>query len=319
MSRLSIAFVLAAAGLSSAASLGCASRKAAATQTTITAFDPAGSEPRAVEIADQVLAALGGQAAWDQAKEISWTQGIVVDGKLVDHTFHAWDRWNGRHHMTRLDPRNGQRGIIMHDLFEELKFAYVHGEGGRAKQMKDITEDMAAEGTKRLALDGYRLLLPFKLKDPGVHLKFSEERPADGVTEADAPMKLDVIQITFDPGVGPAAGDVWYLVVDKETHMPVQVEHVPTGRSDQERSATKLEDFVESGGLKFATKYTNIGYTKPDAPKVQLQIPPVWAEMSAFRPMEVPSPGELVLIAGVKVAAEVNEDLFVPDVTLDVK
>jgi hypothetical protein len=98
-----------------------------------------------------------------------------------------------------------------------------------------------------------------KLKDPGVHLKFAEERRADGATEAD-PMKYDVIRVSFDPGVGPSAGDVYYVVVDKATSVIEQVEVVETGKKDDQRIGYKWTDWVEVGGLKFATTRQNLGF-----------------------------------------------------------
>jgi hypothetical protein len=308
MSRYTVATVTLAGLL-----LGCASRQSAATQTTIKAFDPAASDPKAIEVADGMINALGGEANWNKTKEITWTQLIILDGKVVNWARHSWDRWNGRHQYQRLDP-SGQVGVTMHDLFTDTKFAYVEGSAGLAKQMREDTAAMATEASKRLTDDGYRLTQLFKLKDPGVHLKFSEERPADDDKSEKPEMKIDVIQVTFDPGVGPAAGDVYYVAIDKATKMPLQIEHVPQGRPDNERSATRLEDWKESNGLKFATKYTNIGYTRPDAPMVALQIPDAWKEKIPDTGIQVPSPGEVVLITEVNARPEVEEDLYAPDV-----
>jgi hypothetical protein len=303
--------VIALAGLAA----GCGSRKAAATQTTITAFDAAKSDPQAVELADQVIATLGGAANWDNAKEVVWSQAIILDGKLIAYYKHAWDRWEGRHQFSIVDPK-GQLGVIMHELFSDTKYAYVQGEKGRAPQMKEDTARMAGEATKRLDDDGYRLAFPFKLKDPGVILKMSEERPDEGVTEPNAEMKFDVIQVSFEPGVGPAPGDVWYLVIDKATKMPTMIEHVPAGRPDEERSATRLENWVEAGGLKFATKYTNVGYTRPDAEMVNLEVPEVWRARVPLPPTKVPRPGELVIVRDITVSATPDDDLYIPNVNL---
>src|SRR5258705_13813486 len=62
-----------------------------------TAFDRAGSDPKALEIADQVVAATGGKANWDKAKQIRWTVSIKDGDKVVIEGEEAWDRWNGRH------------------------------------------------------------------------------------------------------------------------------------------------------------------------------------------------------------------------------
>src|SRR5262249_48356996 len=62
------------------------------------AFDKAGSNPQAVEVADKVIAAAGGAAAWDKAKQIRWATVTSADGgKPPRSTEQAWDRWNARH------------------------------------------------------------------------------------------------------------------------------------------------------------------------------------------------------------------------------
>jgi hypothetical protein len=287
-------------------------RNSPATQGTITAFDASKSEPKAVEIADQVLAALGGEANWNKAREISWTQLIIIDGKLQDHGTHAWDRWNGRHNYKRLYA-DGNASVAMHELFSTGGTAYIQTDKGSVEQTKDDQQKIIAEARKRFDTDTYITFLPYKLKDPGVKLKFSEERQEEGAP-ADAPMKYDVIQITFDEGVGPGAGDTWYLSVDKETKIPNMVEHVGAGKPDNERGGFLLEEWKEAGGLKFATKRVTLGYTKLDAPKVKVAIPPNWVKKVGALGIEVPTPGEVVLIQDLKVSAEPDDELYIPQV-----
>jgi hypothetical protein len=291
----------------------CAGRNSPATQGTAKVFDAAASDPKAVAIVDQMVAALGGEANWAKAKEISWTQGIIIDGKLQVVIQHAWDRWNGRHQYSNwyID---GAHGVAMHELFGDVSFAYVQpAKGQPSKQMAETKEKMVAEAKKRFDIDAYQLTMPFKLKDPGVKLAFAEERQPEGAP-ADAPMKFDVVKVTFDAGVGPGAGETWYVVIDKETHLPDMIEHVAAGKPDNERGGFKLMDWAEAGGLKFAGKRVTLGYTKLDGPTVALDVPPAWAPVGPFEPMQVPSPGEIILIKNIKVSGEPDEDLYVPDI-----
>jgi hypothetical protein len=300
-----LAFVIGAAA--------CAGRNAPATQGTLKAFDPAASDPKAVAIVDQMITALGGDANWAKAKEISWTQGIIIDGKLQVVIRHAWDRWNGRHQYANYFI-DGAQAVSMHELYGEQAFAYVQpAKGQPAKQMAGDKDKMVGEAKRRFDIDAYQLTMYYKLKDPGVKLAFAEERQAEGAP-ADAPMKFDVVKVTFDPGVGAGAGDTWYIVIDKETHLPDMVEHVAAGKPDTERGGFKLSDWVESGGLKFAGRRTTLGYTKLDGPTVALDVPPTWAPVGPFEAMQVPSPGEIILVKNVKVSAEPDEDLYVPDI-----
>jgi hypothetical protein len=304
--RLSVAFLslsLAACG---------AARTAPATQSTLKAFDTSKSEPKAVEISDGVLAALGGEAAWNNAKEIQWTQLIVIDGALQDWGYHSWDRWNARHQYKRLYA-DGNASVAMHELYTETGTAYIEGPKGRVEQTKEDQRNIIKEAKKRFDLDTYIMFLPYKLKDPGVKLKFSEERQEEGAP-GDAPMKYDVIQITFDEGVGPASGDTWYLSVDKETKIPNMVEHVSAGKPDNERGGFLLEDWKDVGGIKLAMRRVTLGYTKMDAAKVKPTVPPAWAKKVNMPPMEVPQRSEIVVLQDVKVSNEPDDDLYIPQV-----
>jgi hypothetical protein len=291
----------------------CAGRQTAATQASPAAFDAAKSDPKAVALADQALAALGGEAAWTKAKEISWSQAIVIDGKLVDASTHAWDRWNGRHRYGRVSPA-GTVGVTMHDLFEATSYAFtVKPKGGENPVSTADKTSMVDEAKRRFETDVYPFTIHYRLKDPGVHLKLVEERPAEGAPPG-SPMKTDVLELTFDPGVGPSSGDTWYVVVDKVSHLPVQVEHHVAGKPDIDRQGFTLEEWIDVGGLKFAGKRVTLDNGKPDRPKSAMIVPPEWANVVPFKDVQVPNPGELVLVTDVKVNAEPTEDLYVPQV-----
>lgn len=309
MSRTKLIALVLCAGLAA-----CAKRTAPATQGTAKSFNAGASDPKAVAIVDQMVAALGGEANWNKAHEIIWKQSIIIDGKLAVLSKHAWDRWNGRHQFSNWFTSGGF-SVAMYELYGDTAFAFVDPpKGPPVPQMKADKEHLVTEARKRFDIDAYQFVLPFKLKDPGVKLAFSEERQAEGAAQG-SPMKYDVIKVTFEPGVGPSPSETWYVVIDKATHLPDMYEHVAAGKADNERGGYKIEDWVEAGGLKFATRRTTLGYTKLDGPKVKLDIPATWVEDAGFAAMDVPSPGEIILIKDVTVEPEANEDLYVPNVT----
>ncbi len=72
---------------------------------------------------------------------------------------------------------------------------------------------------------------------------------------------------------------------------------------------------LQAGGLKFASKRVTLGYTKADAPKVPLEIPKEWVGRVPFQAdLQVPKPGELILVRNIKVSPEPSDDLYVPTV-----
>ena len=278
MSRRLVSVLLLAAACGS-------SRTTAATQPgSPAAFDAKASDPKAIAVADKVLAAAGGAAAWDKVKEIQWTTTVYDSGTPKAAYRHGWDRWNGRHFLETPGQGDANTTQAMYELYTDTAAALIvdgeHKERANAEQTKKIVTN----ARQRFAWDAYPLLLAFKLKDPGVHLAFSEERRAEGATEAD-PMKYDVIKLTFAKGVGPTSGDTYYVVVDKQTSLIDQVEVVEAGKQDNQRMGYKWSDWVDVGGLKFAQARQNIGFAAEkitytniklsENPDEELYVPPI--------------------------------------------
>jgi hypothetical protein len=281
-----IAAVLGAGALSATAA--CAPpRTSAATQPSgPQAFDPAASDPKALALADEVLAAVGGEAAWKAAKELRWTSTVLIDGKPKLIVKHSWDRWNGRDQFRR-EPQEGRASgvLAMYELYSDVGSARVIDAGGKTRDASSEDQDgIIKEARAHWESDSYLLTMPFKLKDPGVNLKYVEERPETGGDAA--VMKFDVLKVTFASGVGASPGDTYYVIVDKATHLIDSVEHVESGRKDEERVGYKWSEWTEVGGLKFATKRQNIGYA-----------------------------AEQIQFSDIKVAPEPEEELYVPVVT----
>jgi len=282
-------------------------KSAPATQSTAP-FDAKGSDEKAVTIATDVMNALGGEANWAKAKEIIWTQVVIVDGVTKNLVEHSWDRWNARHQYVRYDD-TGTAGKTAHDLFGDYAFGYR----GTEKALKAELPAMVKEADTRFYMDSYPLVLPFKLKDPGVHLKYVEERPDEGST-AGSPMKFDVIKVTFDGNVGPSSGDAYYVVVDKATHLPTIVEKVAAGKADDVRSGYRLSEWKDSGGLKFATRRLTLGYGDEKGETMLPIVPPHWRKIVEGALPQVPKQSEVVYVTKITVNAEPDDLLYVEQV-----
>lgn len=59
-------------------------------------FDRGGSEPAAARLADAMIAAAGGAAAWSRVRELGWLQATVEDGALKEVDELVWDRSGSR-------------------------------------------------------------------------------------------------------------------------------------------------------------------------------------------------------------------------------
>ena len=233
----------------------CSSRTAAATQTTITAFDPSQSEEKALAAVDEMVTALGGAEAWTAAKQISWEVKHTVDGKLTEYFKHWWDMWNGRHRFEFLPPEylaapdDKMFTVAMYNLFKRSG-GYVYSKAAPTRQV------MSAEVKRIVALayqvwtrDAYQLTMFHKLKDPGVKLGYAGERRdyygscMDGCID---------ITVKFDPAVGK---DEYHLLLSKTSKLPEAVEKAIPGGA----MGLKVLGWTDVNGLKFPSAVKNLG------------------------------------------------------------
>lgn len=258
---------------------------AAAPPGSPTAFDPSKSDPKAVAVADQVLATVGGPA-WAGVKELRWTTEILDGDKAMLHAEQSWDRWNGRAYLKNVPVAEGSSPTVaMYELYGDTATAIVvSGSGIKERANAENTREILAKAKERFGQDQYWVTMHLRLKDPGVHLKFVEERPAEGSTSNDP--KYDVLQLSFDPGVGPPPeGATYFLIVDKASHMPDSIEMSSMKDGQERRIGYKLQNWADVGGIKFAGTLQNIGLAS-----------------------------EKITFADLKVSASPDEDLYTPPV-----
>jgi len=171
---------------------GAASMPAAATDT------------RALEIADRVMQSLGGREAWDKTRFLRFGFGSERDGKFQGRT-HVWDKWTGRYRVEGLN-REGAPFVTLMNLDTREGEAWMSGQrlGGEAlKQELDRAYGMWVNDT-------YWLLMPYKLRDPGVTLTYAgEETGANGAG-------YDKVKLAFD-NVGLTPKDNYWVWVNRET------------------------------------------------------------------------------------------------------
>ena len=261
----------AALALSAALAACGGARTSPATQPTPAAFDPAASDPKAIAVVDQMQTALGGAAAWDQAKQVRWSQKYYRDGKLLGWFEHSWDRWNGRH---RFEDRNMpsvekaqaegrpddiQSTVAMYDLFDHDGKGFATFDG---QQVDRATRDkIVASAHKAWQADAYRLFIFHKLKDPGVRLQLEAPRAPIEKLPGLCDPGCDVVKVTFAPEVGT---DTWYVSINTSTRMPDILERdVPaSGGAAGGRLGFGLSGWIEAGGIKVPGKLDNIGMSE---------------------------------------------------------
>lgn len=211
------------------------------------AFDRAASDPRAVAIADQIVAATGGRERWDRVRQIRWTEAITHAGQPVLAGEQAWDRWNGRHY-GRLR-RDAGDVIVMRALYSDQHAAFVQRGASTMKIPPDEAQRAIDTADQYWRLDTGALCMPLLLEAPGTKLSYV------GPLDDQDHRPRDAIKVELDPRDPTRAGPAFQLLVDRDTHTIVQLEIL---RADGTAGYT-LSQYVDVGGLKFPTTERDLG------------------------------------------------------------
>ncbi len=138
-------------------------------------FDLANSDPAAIQLADSIMAAMGGRENWDKTRFISWN----FFGKR-DLT---WDKHTGR---VRIESP-GDSSIYLVNINTGEGRVKFHGvELTEADTVKKLLERAKSIWIN----DSYWLTMPFKLKDTGVKLIYLGEDTLKNE-------RYNILQLTF--------------------------------------------------------------------------------------------------------------------------
>lgn len=163
-------------------------------------FDEAGSDAKAIAIADEVMKAMGGRKAWDDTKLLAWD--FFGARKLL------WDKHSGE---VRIESGRDDLKIIMNINTKEGRVF----KNGAEFSDTDSVDFYLNRGERIWINDSYWLVMPYKLKDSGVTLKYLRE---DSIATGDP---ADVLQLSFD-NVGVTPQNVYEVFVDKYSRLVTQ-------------------------------------------------------------------------------------------------
>jgi len=161
-------------------------------------FNLAGSDPKAVQIADEVMKALGGRKAWEQTRYLTWN--------FFGRRTHVWDKFSG-------DLRFENEGTVTLMNLNTRK-GRVWKEGREIASPAEL-EKALYDAESAWINDSYWVFMPYKLKDGGVTLKYVGK----GKTEAGA--SADVLELTFQ-NVGRTPQNKYHVFVDDQSRLVTQ-------------------------------------------------------------------------------------------------
>ncbi|MCG8318574.1 MAG: hypothetical protein MI921_03665 [Cytophagales bacterium] len=160
-------------------------------------FNKVDSDEKAIGIADEVMKAMGGRKAWDEARYLAWD--FFGARRLY------WDKWTGDVRIEYLK-EDTKMVLNVHDLKGK-----VYKDGEEVTQ-PDSLATYLKRGKSIWINDSYWLVMPFKLKDSGVTLTYSrKDTLADG-------QAADVLTLTFE-GVGDTPQNKYEVFVDQADNL----------------------------------------------------------------------------------------------------
>ncbi len=207
------------------------------------------SDEKAVVIVDRMQQAMG-LTAWRQARFVSFRWVVERDGKDVADYRHDWDRVQNNYRVEGTN-RDGKHWVGIFNTVSKEGDVYLDG--------TQVTDDstrtkMLEDAYGRYINDAYWLIMPFKLKDPGVVLAYDGEQELDG-------NNYDVVRVTFEQ-VGLTPGDTYWAFIDQQGHLMKKWEYFLEGWEEgRARTGAMWQDWQDFGGVKLALNKAFVGST----------------------------------------------------------
>ena len=185
------------------------------------------SDSRAIEIADNVMEAMGGQKNWDKTRYLQWN--------FFGRRLWYWDKKTGDVRCEITD-KGVRITMNIHDLSGKV---FAHD---IVQTHRDSLDKYLNMGYRMWANDSYWLVMPFKLRDPGTTVKYH------GKMSSAEDQQCDVLELTFsDVGVTP---DNKYLIyIDPESNRVIQWDYYREYTDSEPRMSTAWTGYQKYGKI----------------------------------------------------------------------
>lgn len=193
-------------------------------------FNAAGSDEKAIAIADSVMLAMGGKQAWDSARYFEFNffgaRNLFVDriAKKV------------RIESARTDFK------VVADLTDSTGQVFMYG---KEQTSPDSIAKFVGVANSMEINDMYWLVFPFKLKDSGVTLTYADM----GVTQDS--VSCHKLRLTFQE-VGDTPDNAYVAYVNPETYMVEQWEYYANYTDSIPAIVSPFENYQDFNGIKIS-------------------------------------------------------------------
>ncbi|WP_139237152.1 DUF6503 family protein [Pontibacter akesuensis] len=190
------------------------------------------TDAKAKSVADKVMKNMGGEKNWKKTRFLAWT---------FNDQYQIWDKKDNRFRW--------EMDSLVAVINTQTKDGKVYVEG----------QEVQDPATKQKMLDrayalwinnSYWLVMPFKLQDPGVTLKYvGEEQTIDGA-------KADVLQMTFEE-VGLTPQNKYHVWVDKDKGLVTQWAFFRKFDDAEPAFTRRWSNYQDFGKIKLASDRSN--------------------------------------------------------------
>jgi hypothetical protein len=211
---------------------------------------PHGPVPTADEVAGKVMTALGGKEAWDATRYIRFT--------FAGRRTHLWDKHASRNRVEG-QTKEGERYVVIQNLLDKTGKVWLNGQPAEGERAQQLLENAYGAWVN----DTYWLVMPYKLRDPGVHLAYVGQESLDGAD-------YDKLLLTFER-VGLTPGDRYWAYVNRASGLMDRWAYV---LQDMEQGAAPTvwlwQGWTKHGRIQLAPDRVQLG---PDGKPGERKLP----------------------------------------------
>ena len=193
-------------------------------------------DAKADAVGRELIAAMGGESAFEKARQFQFDFVVVKEGKAVARFSHVWDRYTGDYRLSGTD-KAGAPYVVYFNVNTKAGNVFVNNVPAEGDEKAKRLE--GAYG--RFINDTYWLLAPWKIFDPGVHLSYDGEKPCSSGGSC------DVLKLSFD-NVGMTPKDIYWLWITRDGRHMVQWQYVLGGASEPP-TTVEWKDWQRLGGM----------------------------------------------------------------------
>jgi hypothetical protein len=194
-----------------------------------TGFNANASDTKAIQIADEVMQAMGGYKNWQNTRYFSWN--------FFGRRSLLWDKWTGD---VRIEiPKEEETTVILVNINDTTGRAAVNGV--EIMNPDTLRQKFLNRGVTIWINDSYWLVMPFKLKDSGVTLKYIGEKEVDD-------KMTDQLQLTFE-NVGETPQHKYNVYVDRTSKLVCQWDYFSHFDEEKPRFTTPWKDYKKHGKI----------------------------------------------------------------------